>query len=301
MLEDTAGRLWFGTMDTDLIGFNPKSGEFDRYQQTPGDPNSLAGNGVIHILEDHSGNLWIGTYTGISKLRRGQGAFDHFKNEPGRSDTLTSRSVFSIVEDNAGQLRVSTAEGGIDRLDPHSGAVVHHTLPPPPGLPDIVSHSRQSVVDRQGRVWMATYGQGLTRFDPAAAVFTAFRHDPKSPRSLEDNVVCAMLVDSIGTPWAGTRSGTLHRFDPETEDFTRFQHPIDAKGSRATDLNPPLVLQEDPQGNIWIGTERGMFRFDPHTGKFESRAHDRCESEGATAQSIIAIHCDRQGVLWLGT
>ncbi|MFD2163990.1 two-component regulator propeller domain-containing protein [Paradesertivirga mongoliensis] len=62
--EDRKGDFWVGTEGGGLLLFNRKNGSSTNITRQHG----LAGNSVLNILEDKQQNLWISTFTGLSKL-----------------------------------------------------------------------------------------------------------------------------------------------------------------------------------------------------------------------------------------
>ena len=64
VLEDSQGNLWAGTR-TGLNRFDPRTGQFTRYQHQADDPHSLSENRISVLLEDSRGNLWVGTRNGL--------------------------------------------------------------------------------------------------------------------------------------------------------------------------------------------------------------------------------------------
>ena len=63
-LEDSQGRMWFGTVDKGLLQLDRSNGSFITYTKEDGLPN----NYVYGILEDHKGCLWLSTNKGLSKF-----------------------------------------------------------------------------------------------------------------------------------------------------------------------------------------------------------------------------------------
>ncbi len=105
--------------------------------------------------------------------------------------------------------------------------------------------------DTQGFIWVATKG-GLNRYD--GYNFTVFTHDPYNPYSLSDDNCSALLVDHRGRLWAGTLNQGLNLFDARTQ---RFYHIRISDRDVANGGNYEVRrLFEDPQGNIWVGTDK---------------------------------------------
>ena len=61
--EDTAHNFWVGTEGGGLLLFDRKKGAFRQMTTKEGLPN----NGILRILEDNKGNLWLSTYYGLCR------------------------------------------------------------------------------------------------------------------------------------------------------------------------------------------------------------------------------------------
>ena len=73
--------------------------------------DGLATNDVHAIVESPSGDLWIGGYGGLTRLRGGQFTNCHSTGETSRSD-----SIRSLYEDHDGVLWIGTYDNGLGRL-----------------------------------------------------------------------------------------------------------------------------------------------------------------------------------------
>ncbi|MCZ4244292.1 hybrid sensor histidine kinase/response regulator transcription factor [Pedobacter punctiformis] len=62
--EDSRNNFWIGTQGGGLLKFDRKTGQYKSYTKDKG----LAGNSVLNILEDRAGNLWISTFSGLSRM-----------------------------------------------------------------------------------------------------------------------------------------------------------------------------------------------------------------------------------------
>jgi streptogramin lyase len=81
--------------------------------------------------------------------------------------------------------------------------------------------------DSEGRLWVATRGAGVNRFDPQTETFTRYRHEPgSSANSLASDTIRSIFEDSRGHLWFGglptEGQAQLTRFDPVTETFTPY-------------------------------------------------------------------------------
>jgi len=113
----------------------------------------------------------------------------------------------------------------------------------------------------------------------------------------------AFTVARNGLFWllceAQPRTGSLVSFDPVKGTFTVF---INQDGTNPLKNVTPRYIMEAENGIFWIGTEDGLFRFDPNDRKLEKYA-DSGENGQLTLSdyTIYVIHEDKQGRLWLGT
>ncbi len=86
-IEDHQEKIWFGTNGEGLLEWNPLTGQYKQY--TIG--NGLAGNIISNIIPDTLGNLWIGTYSGLSVLQLSSKSIKSFTKKDGLSDNEFNR------------------------------------------------------------------------------------------------------------------------------------------------------------------------------------------------------------------
>ncbi|MEZ0484435.1 hybrid sensor histidine kinase/response regulator transcription factor [Fibrella aquatica] len=105
--------------------------------------------------------------------------------------------------------------------------------------------------DHKGFIWAATK-DGLNRYD--GYNFTVFTHDAYNKFSLSSNACSTLLVDHAGRLWVGTLTRGLNLYDDRTQ---RFYH-IDMSDPASPDPGNYEIssLNEDPEGNIWVGTSQ---------------------------------------------
>ena len=105
---------------------------------------------------------------------------------------------------------------------------------------------------------------------------------------LPHSIVYAILPDSRGFLWAGTRDG-LVKYDGYS--FTTYWNGI-----------PPIkALAEDIDGSIWVGTARGVHRFNRVTGTFAPFFHNPSDANSLSNNLVQSLLVDRSGSLWIGT
>src|SRR5512138_385324 len=84
--------------------------------------DGLSQNGVLAILQDRQGYLWVGTQDGLNRYD-GYG-FTHFKNDPTNPNSISYNSITSLYEDREGDLWIGTRGGGLNRYDAETGTFI---------------------------------------------------------------------------------------------------------------------------------------------------------------------------------
>jgi signal transduction histidine kinase/ligand-binding sensor domain-containing protein len=275
--QDTDGALWIGSMFGGLDRFDRETGNWRHYRHDPDDPGSLSNDFVSAIYRDRSGVLWVGTASGLDRFNPETGTFTHYQVDPDGPAGSPSNNVRTIYDGQAGAFWIGT-KGGLyrfDREEKSSNRAYRHDL----GDPHRLSHDWvfSFLDDREGRIWIGTYGGGLNRlvlpeghrddaskaegFDPGKEGLARYQNDPGDPHSLSHNLVSAIYQDREGALWLSTPGG-LDRFDPATERFAHYRE----KDGLANETVYCTV--QDGQGHLWVSTNKGLSRFDPQSETF---------------------------------
>ncbi len=278
--QDASGVLWIGTFSGGLNRLDRQSGQLTVYRHDPGDPNSLGSGRVDAVFEDHAGVLWIGT---------GSGWLERF--DPQAETLIHERQlgagVSAITEDATGNLWIGTSGEGLYRLDRNRLALKHY--PQYWRDPDhwwrygtLSSHIVSTLqVDRAGILWVGTIYGGINLWGEVEDRFTHHRYDPADPDSLSHDQVLSIFEDPAegaspelaeGTVWIGTGGGGLNRYDRATQAFVHYTVEDGLPGDTVG-----CILADDA-GFLWLGTVKGLSRFDPRAGTF--RNYDRRDGVG---------------------
>lgn len=127
--------------------------------------------------------------------------------------------------------------------------------------------------DSDDILWIASYGDGVFRFDPKTEIFRHYEYKPDDPKSISNPRVLSIVEDNEGSIWLGTENG-LNRFDQETETFKKyFADSTDAKTLHNDDVRSLYV---DKEGTLWVGTgfiwlsrvQGALSKYDPASDSF---------------------------------
>lgn len=122
-----------------------------------------------------------------------------------------------------------------------------------------------------------------------------FRHITPQDGLIQSTVL-AITQDSDGFMWFATPSG-LSRFD--SRQFKNFTYNPKDTGSIAS--NNVMALFNSKRHGLLVGTEHGISKYNPATGKFRTYFGGAKPGTGLSSNSIRSFTEDSQGNVWVGT
>ena len=227
--EDSPGKFWFGTIGGGIFHYDGNS--FKNYTKEQG----LVDDRVTNIYKDHKGQIWFGTIGGISIYLD-----NTFKNIT-EKDGLPTVDVNDIIQDADDNYWIGTRglaysyDGvkfeEIKREDGSGFTNVRHLL-----------------YDRNGNIWLAG-NDGLWCFDGKEFI------------QFSENFTGYIFEDQQGNIWtsseANVNSWELLKYDHESILKKENTHT-----KIKTDEGMFFGIEEDDDGNIWVGSLRGVHRYD---------------------------------------
>ena len=285
--QDHSGALWLAT-GTGLHRLDPSSGAIVHYRHSASDPQSLSTDDVEWSGEDRQGNFWVGTVDGLDEFDRGTGKVRlHIP--------LPDPFRVQFFEDHEGRFWVIHDTGnGLALYDRASNTLTPMSFYAHDPSPDSLSGVHDMEEDSQGRLWIASIGRGLLRYDPEQRHFIQYRNRPEDPNSIAEDDIQTMFEDRDGNLWLGLKLGA-NVFRPTRPIFKSFRHYDDDSGSLSS--NFVSAIYDDSNGSLWIGTEHGLDQIDRKTG----RRVRTIAPPGNTRPDVVALTQDASGVLWIGS
>lgn len=235
LLEDRDGSLWAGTWGNGVYRLH--EGQIEGWTGREGLPDDF----IRTLGEDSEGNLWIGMRSG------GLGRWKEPRIVPvGAAEGLAGNYAATVAADPAGDLWLGTWRGGLYRL--RNGALEPQTTP----LPVLYFTVRALAFDPQGRPWAGNW-EGIYGFDGRAYRHYATEEDAAFRR------VSALHFDRRGALWVGTSDQGLFLFPGG--------RPVAASATTLLESSSITSLLEDSVGTMWVGTSRGLGRFEGAGGQ----------------------------------
>jgi len=283
--------LWVATYHHGLGRFNSDSGEqipllFDE----PFQEKSLH-----TMLADRKGRLWLGFFgNGLGLYEPGRGTLRGILNTPDDPNHLANKSVRVLFEDDIGTVWIGTEQSGLYRFDARTLAFNHFSL----AEKDRTNQRRivgALAAGADGNIWVGNEVGQVWRIDREKEWKERIELGPESERAR----ISCLLEDDHHNLWIGIWRQGLLRIDLATRERTWFK----AGPDRGVDLpsNAVNAIMEDRQGQLWIGTVKGLCSLDPKSGVFRrfdvaSMGVNRLQNE-----VVYALCEDIEGQLWVGT
>lgn len=229
--------------------------------------------------------------SGAARAAEGPG-FDRLGLDRG----LPHENVYAVTQDRLGFIWFAT-EDGLARWDGERIGTYEHDRSNPA---TVASNDISSIVrDDDGALWIATWGEGLDRFDPSTEQVTHYRGERgKGGAQLPDNRIQSLLAteDAI---WLGTRAAGLVRMDRATGALRTWNRE-GPEGSRLRD-DRIWSIAASPDGMLWVGSDTGLQSLDVTTGRVAQVDLPGIPRRNPGDEAIRAVTVARDGSIWLGT
>ena len=203
----------------------------------------IIGDDILSMTDDGE-YIWLGSYK--SGLCRFLPDKETFKSYP-----FPSGYIWSIKDDGRGHIWVAGKD--VHVFDKNTGK---YTLVD--GLSNVWA---SDIVFDKNKVWISTSGAGIYQLDEETKEIRVHYHENSEQYPILGNDILYLYVDSNHDIWFTVHNLGLFRLK-ENNKLLAY-----GKESGLTASNVAAML-EDAEGYLWVGTEKGLFRFNPHTETF---------------------------------
>ncbi|NNK17991.1 MAG: response regulator [Maribacter sp.] len=282
--HDKQGGLWAIPIDKKLYGFNPQRNEFELFKGF---------DDVSVIFQDSDLNYWIGTYS--------SGLYSYNPKIGSPIKVLDANEItgpiYNISEIAKGNITIAT-KGLL--IEFNKEAKDFSFLDFKDNYNEAINENFSDVViDKQGRQWISTFGDGLYYRDtPEKILHRISDLTFTDPLPLNLNIIDIHL-DKKGRLWLATYGRGLYLIDFDQNKISHFR--ANKNNPRALHYNDILCIYEDNNGTLWFGTDGGGISFyDEYLEKFNSFTNYQTP-EGINIDVVRSITTDKQGSVWIGT
>jgi ligand-binding sensor domain-containing protein/signal transduction histidine kinase/CheY-like chemotaxis protein len=276
--QDSEGFIWIGTRE----GLNKYDGHVVKSYYRTNDSKGIPGNFINDLLVTSSGTLYVGSTLGLAYHCPELNCFHHIMFN-GRS----LGNVIKLVELSNHIVLVSTTNG-LYSIDPEHQATYISEL---------------FVIDfcefRKGVLWAAT-GEDILLMNPEGEIIKRYNNS-QGHVGLDvsnSNIQC-MFKGLDGTVWLGTMRDGLWYYDSYKDEFVGITLKA---GVNPVEDNFIRAINEDKDGNLWIGTESGLYILNPKNDNllFFGQSFNY-QDQGLNDKAIYAIFRSDDDVMWVGT
>lgn len=308
--------IWVGT-SMGVVRYDTKTDQNKIYNVESG---NLLSNGVFHVSRFQD-KILVGTYGGgMSVMDLKTEKWVNYNIPQGLADQF----VYDVQVMDNGDVWIATWSGANlirgGAFDDPAAWVTYTVKNTNGGLPNDWVYGLEKAMD--GGLWVATEG-GLAHFkdgkwrnwahkDGLGAPLDVVRadiqleNDPgmaskhharqKQEQGLahvdipyNPNYIISMAVDRDGVVWCGTWGGGLARFDGKTWRNFTVKDGLPA--------NHIFMLYVDPQGTMWVGTNRGLARYAGEGKGFSILT----TTDGLFSDQVFSMAKGNDGSSWVGS
>jgi signal transduction histidine kinase/ligand-binding sensor domain-containing protein/DNA-binding response OmpR family regulator len=289
-------KLWVATEGYGVIQYNSQNGQATSLLHNSG-TNSIADNNIRCVGKDTEGNIWLGTFKGLTIFNPKANSFTNYYHQISQPYTISQNSVRCFFKDNQNGIWLGTYYGGLNYY--HKNDIKFNLLSQNSGKPslndEVIGVIKQ---DQKGNFWIGTNDKGVNYWNKNNNTISYYSNSENNPNSLSSNNIKAIAFDDNNNVLIGTHNGGLNLLNPNSGHVQRFRHDENDPSSITGDLVYSIL--KDHKGRIWVGTRSGLDQFHPETKSFTHIHLDKA-GKRPTSDDITFLYEDSKHRIWIGT
>ncbi|GGA87758.1 hybrid sensor histidine kinase/response regulator [Flavobacterium palustre] len=288
--------IWVATEGNGIINYDTKNNKLTvlLHKTTT---NSIADNNIRCVGKDTEGNLWIGTFKGLSIFNPKENSFTNYYHQIAQPYTISQNSVRCFFKDKQNGIWLGTYYGGINYY--HKNDIKFNLLSQNSGKPslndEVIGVIKQ---DAKGNFWIGSNDKGLNYWNKNANTISYYSNSENNPNSISSNNIKAIEFDNNANILIGTHNGGLNLLNPNNGVVQRFLHDDNNPSSIAGNLVYSIL--KDSKNRIWVGTRSGLDQFHPETKSF-THVHLDKAGKRPSSDDITYLFEDSKHRIWIGT
>lgn len=248
--------------------------------------HGLSNNYVTHIYQDRMGFMWFGTFDGLNRYDGYE--FKIYRHRPGQKTSLPDNRITGIIEDTTGRTWVATKIGAaVLNYDEHTFQHLH--LQENNGELQAIDFAINGfAINASGSLFAASEKSGLLQIEThpetgPVGIPIPLMHNGRETVNYD---VQGIDIDPEDRLWLIIKDVGVGYYDKNTKT-------VRIKTSR---IQSARCIQASATGGIWMGTEKGLFRYEPTS----DRLTHYTEKTGLSHNRITALH-KTKNKLWVCT
>lgn len=299
LFNDHNGNLWIGTNGAGVLRYNIKYKSIVSFKHNNTLAHTISNDVILSFFKDFTGSIWVGTEVGINKFDINKQFFNLYQKRPDTENSLSNSLIWSVFKDKH-FIYVGTDEG-LDKINTSTKKILNYKIP----LSNKNLQAKKGIYsicrDTKNILWVGT-DIGLHIFNEQQEKIIPFNLNQKY--SELSKRVYTIFEDRNNYLWIGTKEGLIIIY-PNRETHLYYQQP--ENNTEGLSGNTIRVIKEDKKGNIWIGIDNGGLckavvpNGDYSKIQFKAFTHQFDNSLSISNNTVLSIHIDKQGLLWIGT
>jgi len=308
MIGREDGRLSLFTRDNAIYFLSFSAGSVLLNEIRPAG-NELQNKNITALFLDQFEVLWIGTDNGLYKANLHEKPFSVLEG----ASLFPHAYIYCIMEDLSGNLYFSSKEAGITFIDASRRKVIQLQYDEIK-RPRFMINNRMLCMLQHDKDYILCGGNGLYRMNLIRQCFQYSFPVKDDSTSLPEWIVWSMCRGKkSGNIYIGTNNGLcILREEASgkqpsclTSFPTRMPYSFIRlnKNTLGNQYPGPITwaVYEDHEGMVWIGTDYGLGKYDPHSHVIKKYLPDKDNPSTLSSYAITSIAEDSKNRVWIGT
>ena len=293
LFQDKDGLYWICTWGNGI--YNMRLDSTSTIQLNPmaisKDSETTVDNIVYSITQDNKTNkIWVVTYTGLNMIEKLPDGSNKIYNTDSFFDKTAGKLFHEILKDRRGNLWLGSIGEGLFKLDFNRVSIQNYPLTEIKNKYNAQSYVTRLCQLNSGQIFLVINRLGLFSFNPRTG-------EAKRPNNQIISGISSISAISNATftneMWlAAEGEQTIHIFKESGENQLEKVRELSLRKLTKSMEISITIFFEDSKGNMWIGTNNGLF-LKPLNGALQLiSSQDHC---------INAIAEDKEKNIWMGT
>jgi ligand-binding sensor domain-containing protein len=309
LFQDRQKYIWSVSFILGFNRFDPTSNhsvEINNYNQQGLNDLFLAEK----ICMDKTGNLWLISSGSFARYNNQTGKLLSFKDviPAGLNPSFTDGLYDSV----SNQLWIADNNNGICVFDLNKN-VFYSAYNNPENLPILNTVCRSGIIfmDKKRNIWLYGCGGSLGKYNISTHHIEYYNLFPSSKGLIRKNetfiftektkpFITAFSEDNHGDIWMGAQDLGLIRYVSQKDSFVLI--PTNLSSPNGLFLNSMIhCIFSDRDGNLWIGTDKGINLFNPDLEPFHFFENDPTHRFSQSKIESMDFLESKAGELWVAT
>ena len=278
-----------------LVKYNTVTGQSDNcFFMNPPGFDRLEFNSFARTVHGGKETIWIATNgNGLYEFDPASRQYTIHRNRPGSAYTLSHNDVRNVSASGREPALWLCTVKGLNKFDLLTKRVTRLFLHDSENTNTLSNNELWAVQEAGEKLWVASE-DGLNCLEPASGKVSRYKHRAAQPESVSHDFIRSFHY-SQGLLWIATFGGVCVA-DLQPKNFAHYPfNPDDKNGFSGVNVNVLATGEDKNRAGVWLGTDNGLYFFDPLRKTFEKQLPD-----SPTTHSFYSIASENNS-LWLET